>query len=140
MKKNKLLVLAIAAIAFAGCSKKERSIYFTNNKYSTESFIFGSEQVNWSVKVIANGIDFGVLKPGETSEIRTITGSKLEITTFAPVEDCFDKSVYFKDGNTKVCLRNDTALANKFVKKYDIALNQTSYTIDVGYGSSDYLK
>ena len=130
-----MLTLIILTLSFAGCEKSKTKLTITNS--TTESaytWSHGTVDLKWDVHVVVNGVDFGVIKYGESVEME-IRGKTMLIEKFN-LDSCLNSTVYYKTNAGRWCYKNDESkrLLFKETQPKIPSLNG-KYSWEMGYGS-----
>ena len=143
MKNRTYLYLAIFLLLVTSCKKKDREVYFDNTKtYIYTDFLVSSANVNWDVKLVINGEDFGIIKAGEIAGPFTFTGTKFKIDSFVPQITCMESYVsHTYDSGVTYCISalndevEDKAQAYRDTS-WNIPVFNDEWTWDIGFGHS----
>jgi len=143
MKNWAYLSLAISLLLVSSCKKKDREVYFDNTTtYGYTDLIVSGASVNWDVKLVINGEDFGIIKAGEIAGPFTFNGSKFKIDSFVPQITCIESYVsHTYDSGVTYCISalNDEVedKANEYRDaSWNIPLMNDEWTWDMGFGHS----
>ena len=135
------IILGIVAVFIAGCTKNRKTMVSVSNteNNSENNILHGSIITKWDVKVVVNGVDFGIIKAGEITDLIEIKGKNIEFEVFDP-QPCFTggfSSVYYTVPGSTICIRNDDDKAQAFRDSEDqIALFDKEYNLEIGYGAA----
>lgn len=142
MKNLNYLVLVFSLLLLTACSKKEREVYIENTtNYIYTDLIVSGAQLNWNVKLVINGVDYGIIKAGEKAGPFTFKGIKFKIDTFEPQISCLDAylSHTYNSGATYcITSMNDEveAKAQEYRdKKWNVPVANDEWTWQIGFGN-----
>lgn len=91
---KRLLVLLLSLSTFACGPAEPAQLTIDNSVGQLESNALGTFRLHWDVKVVLNGVDFGVIKGGDKSEVKTIEANTLTFDTFEVQAQSNGKSIY----------------------------------------------
>ncbi len=122
-------------------------VYIKNTKGSMyNDFWVDNKLVNWTVKVVINGVDYGIIREGETIGPIEFTGTKFEVDSFIPQYSCYND--IYKDfsylraewsAGDNYCIHrlNDEVEAKAELireKRWNITYFNDEWQWEIGYG------
>ena len=142
MKNLNHLILVFTLLLLAACSKKERDVYIENTTtYIYTDLIVSGAQLNWDVKLVINGEDYGIIKAGETAGPFLFKGTKFKIDSFVPQISCLEAylSHTYTTGPTYCISSMNDAVDAKAQEYRDAAWNipvaNDEWTWQIGFGN-----
>ena len=145
-----VFTLSIIACLFSmSCKKKTHKVYIKNTKgYMYDDTWVNNQLVNWDVKVVINGIDYGIIREGETIGPIEYTGTKFKIDSFIPQFKCYnqiyDNFSYLRaelGAGDNYCihrLNDDVEAKAKLIreKKWNIPYFNDEWNWEIGFGET----